>query len=402
MQPNTPLSGDPSSRLTCGFCAHANPRTAKFCNECGSPLDVTPCPRCDGVNARSATECYRCGRALPAPPAAPTTIPAGGGEDRTVLKADARDSDRAESTRHAVSSESVMQRADETLAALLHDRLETSSRAHDETTARVVEVASDTALPLDVVPDDASPEALPRLVVDLSQDQTEVPPASTYRPPRPPAATWLGVFVAAIALAGVLYIASNPDVLTERLAGESVESATTSGPTAASSAQDQPGGDATAPDQRSADSGESASTPQLGAEPSRAPDGAPATGDASPPAAAPEAAASTPIDPTASRSAAEPAIERGGPADAPAGTAQAAPNRTSATAPASTSRSQSKSERNKRARASANTRSRSTAVVPPRSETANPRETPDTREPPCSEAVIALGLCGRRSPDRAQ
>lgn len=295
-----------------------------------------------------------------------------------------------------------MQRADETLAALLHDRLETSSRAHDETTARVVEVASDTALPLDVVPDDASPEALPRLVVDLSQDQAEVPPASTYRPPRPPAATWLGVFVAAIALAGVLYIATNPDVLTDRLAGESVESATTSGPTAASSAQGQPGGDATAPDQRSADSGEPASTTLLGGEPPRAPDGASATGNESPPAVAPEAAASTPIDPTASRFAAEPAIQPGGPADGPAGQPQAAPGRTSTTAPASTSRSQSKSERNTRARASAKPRSRNTAVVPPRSETANPREAPDTREPPCSEAVAALGLCGRRTADRPQ
>ena len=49
------------SRLTCRFCAHANPERARFCNECGSQIDLKPCRRCDAVNSVNASACHECG-----------------------------------------------------------------------------------------------------------------------------------------------------------------------------------------------------------------------------------------------------------------------------------------------------------------------------------------------------
>jgi|SRR5689334_13972236 len=48
------------SDLACNFCAHGNPEGSKFCNECGSPLNLTPCGRCEAVNAVSAERCHQC------------------------------------------------------------------------------------------------------------------------------------------------------------------------------------------------------------------------------------------------------------------------------------------------------------------------------------------------------
>ena len=57
----------PTSR--CLFCQHANPASAKFCNECGSGLRLQPCERCDAINDRDAAHCHHCGVALaPSPP----------------------------------------------------------------------------------------------------------------------------------------------------------------------------------------------------------------------------------------------------------------------------------------------------------------------------------------------
>ena len=50
--------------LACNFCAHGNPAGSKFCNECGSPLNLTLCSRCEAINATSATRCYQCGGPL--------------------------------------------------------------------------------------------------------------------------------------------------------------------------------------------------------------------------------------------------------------------------------------------------------------------------------------------------
>jgi len=51
--------------LFCLFCARSNPADARFCNECGTPLDLRPCRQCDAVNPRVADRCYRCEAALP-------------------------------------------------------------------------------------------------------------------------------------------------------------------------------------------------------------------------------------------------------------------------------------------------------------------------------------------------
>ena len=55
----------------CLFCQHANPASAKFCNECGSGLHLQPCERCDAINDRDAPQCHHCGVALAAAPSEP-------------------------------------------------------------------------------------------------------------------------------------------------------------------------------------------------------------------------------------------------------------------------------------------------------------------------------------------
>lgn len=50
--------------LSCSFCRHANPPGAKFCNECGSPLNLRPCPRCEAVTDAGAGICHQCGAAF--------------------------------------------------------------------------------------------------------------------------------------------------------------------------------------------------------------------------------------------------------------------------------------------------------------------------------------------------
>ena len=50
----------------CPFCDHRNPVSAKFCNDCGSPLHLKPCNQCDAVNHQAATNCYKCGAECPA------------------------------------------------------------------------------------------------------------------------------------------------------------------------------------------------------------------------------------------------------------------------------------------------------------------------------------------------
>jgi ribosomal protein L40E len=50
--------------LSCSFCQHANPADAKYCNECGSPLNLEPCVQCEAVNDLHATRCHACGADL--------------------------------------------------------------------------------------------------------------------------------------------------------------------------------------------------------------------------------------------------------------------------------------------------------------------------------------------------
>jgi hypothetical protein len=54
------------SSMPCRFCDHANPAGSRFCNACGSPLDLGPCPHCEAVNNALADRCYQCGQSLKA------------------------------------------------------------------------------------------------------------------------------------------------------------------------------------------------------------------------------------------------------------------------------------------------------------------------------------------------
>jgi len=49
------------SSSSCHFCAHGNPAGSKFCNECGSPLDLKPCSKCEAMNHVAVDRCYQCG-----------------------------------------------------------------------------------------------------------------------------------------------------------------------------------------------------------------------------------------------------------------------------------------------------------------------------------------------------
>src|SRR5262245_45088045 len=44
----------------CLFCDHVNPTGAKFCNACGSPLNVKRCSRCGTINEQAAKNCVKC------------------------------------------------------------------------------------------------------------------------------------------------------------------------------------------------------------------------------------------------------------------------------------------------------------------------------------------------------
>jgi ribosomal protein L40E len=58
----------------CPFCGHQNPASAKFCNDCGSPLHLSPCGECGAVSNVADTHCWRCG-ALLLPLDAPEPLP---------------------------------------------------------------------------------------------------------------------------------------------------------------------------------------------------------------------------------------------------------------------------------------------------------------------------------------
>ena len=52
------------ARSDCPFCSHGNPEGARFCNDCGSPLHLSPCSHCEAVNDDWAERCHRCGAPL--------------------------------------------------------------------------------------------------------------------------------------------------------------------------------------------------------------------------------------------------------------------------------------------------------------------------------------------------
>ena len=51
--------------LECPYCDHANPAAAKFCNACGSHLQLKLCSHCQAANDQLVKSCYECGREFP-------------------------------------------------------------------------------------------------------------------------------------------------------------------------------------------------------------------------------------------------------------------------------------------------------------------------------------------------
>lgn len=49
----------------CPVCEHRNPRGSRFCNECGSPLQLRFCPSCHAAEDVMSLECRSCGEKLP-------------------------------------------------------------------------------------------------------------------------------------------------------------------------------------------------------------------------------------------------------------------------------------------------------------------------------------------------
>jgi len=69
----------PTLAHQCRFCGHVNPDGARYCNECGSQLNLKPCRLCDAINDVAAEHCHKCGAALPeqsAPALAPVAAAA--------------------------------------------------------------------------------------------------------------------------------------------------------------------------------------------------------------------------------------------------------------------------------------------------------------------------------------
>lgn len=51
----------------CLTCEHANSAAAKFCESCGSSLNLRLCGKCEAVNDRNAARCHSCAAPLAAP-----------------------------------------------------------------------------------------------------------------------------------------------------------------------------------------------------------------------------------------------------------------------------------------------------------------------------------------------
>jgi ribosomal protein L40E len=69
----------PQWSAACPLCEQVNPPDAKFCNACGTAIDLAPCPNCGAVNDPTATSCHQCAAPLPREaPAAGSTAPADG------------------------------------------------------------------------------------------------------------------------------------------------------------------------------------------------------------------------------------------------------------------------------------------------------------------------------------
>lgn len=64
------------SPLRCLFCNLRNVASAKYCNECASPLHLQPCNKCGAIDNRTAITCYKCGAEFNVPAAKRARVPA--------------------------------------------------------------------------------------------------------------------------------------------------------------------------------------------------------------------------------------------------------------------------------------------------------------------------------------
>ena len=63
--------------LHCLSCEHANSAAAKYCEQCGSALNLRLCEKCEAINERNALRCHSC--------AAPLAPPRAGRKPRVML-----------------------------------------------------------------------------------------------------------------------------------------------------------------------------------------------------------------------------------------------------------------------------------------------------------------------------
>ena len=52
-----------AKQATCAKCGESNPVDAKFCDHCGTALNIT-CPSCGHTNAAGSAFCSDCGKRL--------------------------------------------------------------------------------------------------------------------------------------------------------------------------------------------------------------------------------------------------------------------------------------------------------------------------------------------------
>jgi hypothetical protein len=56
------------SVMQCLSCDHENPLGSKFCQECGSRLNLKLCKECEAINENAAASCHSCGKPFPVAP----------------------------------------------------------------------------------------------------------------------------------------------------------------------------------------------------------------------------------------------------------------------------------------------------------------------------------------------
>jgi ribosomal protein L40E len=88
------VANSPMWSAGCPLCEHVNPPDAKFCNACGTAIDLIPCPSCGAVNDPTATSCHQCAAALPenvpAELARPSSTPAANAAESRARPSEGR------------------------------------------------------------------------------------------------------------------------------------------------------------------------------------------------------------------------------------------------------------------------------------------------------------------------